>query len=114
MPVTEKMTHSAMFTAWSPMRSKYLAIIKRSIARSPLAGFWAICAISSCFIDEHNIAKQAAFVNHYAEMRFWWKAACFLLGVVLLFNHFCINQPTVLVAIFLVQFECAGDRNLAA
>lgn len=25
-PVMAKMTHSAMFVAWSPMRSKYLAI----------------------------------------------------------------------------------------
>ena len=41
-PVTEKMTHSAMLVAWSPMRSKYLATISRSRAYSPSPGFLAI------------------------------------------------------------------------
>lgn len=49
IPVTEKITHSAIFTAWSPIRSKYLAIIKKSRVCSPPAGFSAICAISSFF-----------------------------------------------------------------
>ena len=31
-------THSAMFTAWSPMRSRYLEIIRRSSASTPRAG----------------------------------------------------------------------------
>ena len=32
------MTHSAMFVAWSPIRSKYFAIISRSSANSPSLG----------------------------------------------------------------------------
>ena len=39
------MTHSAMFVAWSPMRSKYFAIISRSSAYSPSAGSCAILPI---------------------------------------------------------------------
>ena len=34
----EKITHSAMLTAWSPMRSKYFVIINRSSASSPSSG----------------------------------------------------------------------------
>ena len=88
-------------------------IVQRcSIPPSPLD---AGCHASDIFcIDEHNIAKQTAFVNHYAEMRFWWKAAFFLLSVVLLFNYFCISQPTVLKASFLVQLKCTNNRNLIA
>ena len=48
-PVTEKMTHSAMFVAWSPMRSKYLAIIKRSSANSPSEGSFAMRSMSARF-----------------------------------------------------------------
>ena len=46
-PVIEKITHSAMFTAWSPIRSKYFAIISRSSAYSPSSGFAAILPMSA-------------------------------------------------------------------
>ncbi len=39
--VTEKITHSAILTAWSPMRSKYLSIISKSRMCSPAPGFAA-------------------------------------------------------------------------
>ena len=48
-PVMEKITHSAMLVAWSPMRSKYLAIISRSRAYSPSAGSAAMREIRACF-----------------------------------------------------------------
>ena len=47
IPVRENSTHSAMFVQWSPMRSKYLAIISRSSAYSPSPGLDAIMAIMS-------------------------------------------------------------------
>ena len=46
-PVTENTTHSAMFTAWSPMRSKYFAIIRRSSAYSPSSGVLARSPMSA-------------------------------------------------------------------
>ena len=81
---------------------------------SPCLGYAENRVLEMSCANEHNIAKQTAFVNHYAEMRLRWKAACFLLSVVLLFNHFCISQPTVLEAVFLVQLKCTSNRNLIA
>ena len=81
---------------------------------SPMLGLCSKPCVGNVLRNEHHIAKQAAFVNHYAEMRLRWKAACFLLCVVFLRNHFCINQPTVLKASFLVQLKCTSNRNLIA
>lgn len=81
---------------------------------SPLLGLCRKPCVGNVLRNGHNIAKQAAFVNHYAEMRFWRKAICFLLGVMFLRNHFCINQPIVLEAVFLVQLKCTSNRNLIA
>ena len=49
-PVTEKITHSAMLVAWSPMRSKYLATMSKSRAYSPSPGFPAIKSRMSLLI----------------------------------------------------------------
>ena len=52
MPVTENSTHSAMLVQWSPMRSKYLAIIRRSRAYSPSSGFAAMMPIMAFFTSQ--------------------------------------------------------------
>ena len=44
-PVTENSTHSAILVQWSPMRSKYLAIISKSSAYSPCEGSAAMMSI---------------------------------------------------------------------
>ena len=47
-PVTEKTTHWAMFTAWSAMRSKYLAIIRQSRKYAPSSGCLEIFSMRDC------------------------------------------------------------------
>ena len=60
IPVMENSTHSAMFVAWSPMRSKYLAIIKTSMAYSPESGFWWIMLMRSFFIRQKNSSMMSS------------------------------------------------------
>ena len=58
VPVREYCTHSATFTAWSPMRSKYLATIKRSMQNSPLSWF------SPNELDELRLHPVEELVHH--------------------------------------------------
>ena len=62
-------THSAMFVAWSPMRSKYLAIIKMSIEYSPESGFWWIMLI----MPIHYLRNIHCFRSFYLEFIHFWR-----------------------------------------
>ena len=64
--------------------------------------------------EEHTIAKQAAFVNRCAEMRFRWKAACFFARYDFLLGHLCIGQMVVHISVFFVGLECANDRDFCS
>ena len=62
LPVMAYSTHSAMFCAWSPMRSKYLAIISRSMAWEPLSAFLRIRPISS-FLTTSNRSSMMSSIS---------------------------------------------------
>ena len=64
--------------------------------------------------DEHNIAKQTAFVNRCAEMRLRWKAACFFARYDFLLGHLRIDQMAVHISVFFVGLECANDRDFCS
>ena len=69
IPVIENSTHSAMFVAWSPMRSKYLTIIKTSIAYSPESGFWWIMLMRSI----HYLRNINCSRSFYLEFIHFWR-----------------------------------------
>ena len=58
-PVTENTTHSAIFTAWSPIRSKYFATMRVSMAFSPFA---LSAAISSIYLILGLYKKLVYFI----------------------------------------------------
>ena len=72
-PVTENTTHSAIFTAWSPIRSKYFATMRVSIAFSPFALSAAISSIilslvftkSSSILSSELMTFRARFSSSF-------------------------------------------------
>ena len=69
-PVMENSTHSAILVAWSPIRSRYLAIISTSSTRSPSSGFCAISAMRSLLHSSNRRSTTSSYsITLHARVR---------------------------------------------